>query len=164
NTISLHGSTVHQVVDTVDLSLSGLYAAHPEWFGDGVGGCGLVNHPDGFMYSNSSSGVWRLDPSTGRPVDGMGLPIDPLAASLPPGSGPKGEWGNALGIAVDPIPDANGTYHLVYVGADCHPTFNWLATCTLYDLNPATGSTQVFARLNRQADPFDEYAYWDFID
>ncbi len=31
-------------------------------------GCGLVNHPDGMMYSNSDTGVTRLSASTGLPV------------------------------------------------------------------------------------------------
>src|SRR6185436_13452429 len=35
----------------------------------GAGGCGLANHPDGFMYANSMWGVWRLSPDTGLPVD-----------------------------------------------------------------------------------------------
>ncbi len=59
-------------------------------------GCGLTNHPDGFLYSNTSGGVTRQDASTGLPAGG--------------GFGPGG---NALGIAPWVVTD-----ELVYVGAD----------------------------------------------
>ena len=56
-------------------------------------GCGLANHPNGSIYSNTASGVVRLDPNTGAQT-----------------GGPFGPAGNALGIAVDPE-----TNDLVYV-------------------------------------------------
>ena len=57
-------------------------------------GCGLTNHPDGTMYSNTGGGITNLDATTG--------------AQLRPTFGPQG---NGLGIAVDPQTD-----NLVYVG------------------------------------------------
>ncbi|MCA8943276.1 MAG: hypothetical protein KDB80_12005 [Planctomycetes bacterium] len=48
-------------------------------------GCGMVNHPDGGLYSNTLQGVKRIDPDTGLLLG---------AGSL--------EVGNVLSIAVDP--------------------------------------------------------------
>jgi hypothetical protein len=59
-------------------------------------GCGLTNHPNGALYSNTSGGVVKLDPDTGAFL-----------------AGPFGPPGNALGIAIDPQ-----TGNLVYVGSD----------------------------------------------
>lgn len=59
-------------------------------------GCGLTNHPDGTLYTNTGSGVVNLNASTGAVL-----------------RGPFGPGGNALGIAPDPI-----TGNLVYVGTD----------------------------------------------
>ncbi len=59
-------------------------------------GCGLTNHPDGYLYSNTSRGVTKLDANTGAFLATLGSP------------------GNALGITVDPQ-----TNDLVYVGANC---------------------------------------------
>ncbi|MCL5444687.1 MAG: hypothetical protein M1121_01305 [Actinobacteria bacterium] len=84
-------------------------------------GCGLTDGPGGYLYSNTSSGVTRLDAATG-------VQVGP----------PMGPPGNALGITVDP---ANGS--LVYVGADCRFT----GTCTIYSLDPTTGVSSVFATL-----------------
>ncbi len=70
---------------------------HPESVVASNAGCGLTNHPDGFMYSNTTGGVVQLDASTGAPT---GLPA-------------FGAAGNALGIAPSP---ANG--ELVYVGSN----------------------------------------------
>lgn len=69
---------------------------HPETSLPSAAGCGLTNHPNGSLYTNTSSGVFRLDANTGA-VTG----------------GPFGPAGNALGIAPDPQ-----TGNLVYVGAD----------------------------------------------
>ncbi len=74
-------------------------------------GCGLTNHQDGNLYSNTSLGVVRLDVNTGVQL-----------------SPPMGPPGNALGIAPDPV-----TGHVVYVGENCRGT----GTCTLISLNPA---------------------------
>ena len=72
---------------------------HPESVVASSAGCGLTNHPDGFMYSNTGAGagVVQLNASTGA------------ATALPA----FGAAGNGLGIAPNP---ANG--ELVYVGAD----------------------------------------------
>src|SRR5712691_6552841 len=78
STYAAHGTTLHAET-IVDLT---------EVLG-GAAGCGLVNHPDGFMYSNSSLG-WKLDAATGMPV-GPGLM-----------GGAQAVPGNALGIPVDP--------------------------------------------------------------
>jgi RTX calcium-binding nonapeptide repeat (4 copies) len=59
-------------------------------------GCGLTNHPNRALYSNTSRGVVKLDPDTGAFL-----------------AGPFGPNGNALGIAIDPQ-----TGNLVYVGSD----------------------------------------------
>ena len=59
-------------------------------------GCGIVNHPNGTMYSNASGGVTRFNTDTGAQI---GVAFGPA--------------GNQLGITVDPI-----TSNLVYVGSD----------------------------------------------
>jgi hypothetical protein len=59
-------------------------------------GCGLVNHPNGSLYTNASAGVVRLNANTG--------------AEIGTAYGPAG---NELGIATDPV-----TKNLVYVGSD----------------------------------------------
>lgn len=59
-------------------------------------GCGLTNHPDGNIYSNTGAGVVELSASTGALL-----------------AGPYGPTGNALGIAPSPL-----TQDLVYVGGD----------------------------------------------
>ena len=84
-------------------------------------GCGLTNHPDGYLYSNTDQGVARLDAGTGAPITTLGSP------------------GNVLGITVDPQ-----TNDVVYVGADCRFT----AACTIIRLNPTTGASSTFAVLN----------------
>lgn len=55
-------------------------------------GCGLTNHPNGALYTNTSGGVIRLDANSGAQT-----------------AGPAGPGGNALGIATDPQ-----TNNLVY--------------------------------------------------
>jgi len=57
-------------------------------------GCGMTNHPDGAIYTNTGAGVVRLDANTGAVL-----------------GGPFGPAGDALGIAPDPQ-----TGNLVYVG------------------------------------------------
>lgn len=57
-------------------------------------GCGLANHPNGSIYSNTEQGVVRIDGNTGAVL-----------------GGPFGPGGDALGIAVDPQ-----TGDIVYVG------------------------------------------------
>lgn len=67
---------------------------HTESIVSSNAGCGLTNHPNGSLYTNSS-GVVKLDASTGAQT-----------------GGPFGPAGNALGIAPDPQ-----TGDLVYVGS-----------------------------------------------
>lgn len=136
-------------------------------------GCGIVNHPDGRIYSNNAAtvddtvssaavtaaaaandtpypgGVTRLDASTGLPV------------AWPDGSfGPKGPPGNALGIVTDP---QNG--HLIYAGDDCDLKGPISTTCTLWDLDPGTETTApsatVFAQLPHVEMPFVDGIYFE---
>jgi hypothetical protein len=109
------------------------------------GGCGLTNNPDGFLYSNSTDGIYRLNAETGAQELWMGL------------SSAHGAPGNALGITTDPI-----TNHLVYPGADCHPTLQPDAeTCTLWDLDPDTAVATKFAQVPHDVMPFADGVYFD---
>jgi len=78
---------------------------HPASSTDSDSGCGLTNHPNGSLYSNTSSGVTRLDGSTGAAI-----------------GGPFGPSGNVLGIAVDPqtgnVVYAAGDGSVAFVNAD----------------------------------------------
>jgi hypothetical protein len=133
-TTAVNGTMVHGEEALVDFS--GADPNNPV-----AGGCGLVNHPDGKMYSNSTAGLWAFNATTGALV-----------------GGPYGHGGNALGIAVDP----QGSNHIVYVGDDCHPGLNFEATtCTLWDYDPATNNTAVFARIERSPDTFVDGIYFD---
>lgn len=91
-------------------------------------GCGLTNHPNGFMYSNTANGVVRLNANTGA---GNGINM--------------GARGNALGITVDPI-----TRRLVYTGFECRSpqAGNTDVICIIYDVDPATNATLAFATLD----------------
>jgi hypothetical protein len=107
-------------------------------------GCGIVNGaiagpsgvlPDGWLYSNTTSGVVRLDWNTGQPVD-WDFGSGPVRTAGPRGSG--------LGIAIDPQ-----TLHIVYVAADCHETLtSFSETCTFIDLDPDTGVATTFSRVS----------------
>jgi RTX calcium-binding nonapeptide repeat (4 copies) len=87
---------------------------------DSNAGCGLTNHPDGRLYSNTANGLARLDATTGAPIDTVGAP------------------GNVLGITVDPK-----TAAVAYVGADCRGG----GACTIERYDPATGTQSHFAEL-----------------
>lgn len=103
------------------------------------GGCGLTNHPDGAMYSNSAQGVWKLDVNTGEAL-----------------AGPLGQPGNALGIAVDPM-----SQHIIYAGKDCHDQLlPGATTCTLWDMNPADHTTAPYAMFHRTEVPFVDGIYF----
>lgn len=103
------------------------------------GGCGLTNHPDGSLYSNSTQGIYKLNADTGAYV-----------------AGPLGQPGNALGIAVDPV-----TSRLIYAGEDCHDRLvTSPTTCTLWDLNPATGVTTPFGMFPHADMPFVDGIYF----
>jgi hypothetical protein len=126
--------------------INGTETLHAETVVQTQGGCGLTNHPDGTLYSNSAAGVYRLDAETGLPV------------SWPDGgAGPRGLPGNALGITADPK-----TGHVIYVGAGCHPTLDpSAATCTIVDLDPLTGLASPFATMNRAEVSFVDGIYFD---
>ena len=128
---------------------NGTSTLHPRTSVNTQGGCGLTNHPDGFIYSNSSLGIVRLNASTGLAV--------PWPGANP---NPRGAPGNALGITVDPR-----TGHLIYAGKDCHPSLvPGAATCTIYDLDPAnttTTPTTIFALLDHDDVPFVDGVYFD---
>ena len=85
-------------------------------------GCGLTNSPNGFVYSNTDVGAVQIDATTGVPTGSV-----------------VGPPGNVLGITSDPQ-----TGNLVYVGADCR----YSGTCTIYSVNPTTGTTTTFASLS----------------
>jgi len=118
-----HGTTYQQNGSTL----------HTQTVVSSNAGCGLTNHPDGYLYSNTDAGVAKLDSNTGAPIATLGPP------------------GNVLGIAVDPQ-----TNDVVYVGADCRFT----ATCTIIRLNPETGASSTFAVLgSSDADFVDGIAF-----
>ena len=139
------GTTLHrfdmQTTTTVNNT-----SIHPTTSVPTQGGCGLTNHPDGSLYSNSSAGIYRLDANTGLPV--------PWADG---GASPRGHAGNALGVTVDPL-----TTHVIYAGDGCHPT---LApdepNCNIYDLDPTNGKLTSFAVLDRTVVPFVDGIYFD---
>ena len=119
-------------------------AVHPEIVVQTQGGCGVVNHPDQSLYSNSSEGIWQLNAETGAAIR--------LLTESPAGS--------ALGIAVDPKPGAGN--HIVYVGADCHPSLTFDSpTCTIYDVDPATDTAKVFARVSTARIAMIDGLYFD---
>ena len=76
----LHGTPVHPLFEVLTSNA----------------GCGLANHPDGSLYSNTVSGVSNLDTETASELRDA-----------------YGHGGNALGIATDPQ-----TGDLIYVGSD----------------------------------------------
>jgi hypothetical protein len=93
----------------------------------GLTGCGLTNHPNGKLYSNTDLGVAELsNPATSDTAPTLMRTI--------------GQPGNALGITVDPQ-----TSHVVYVGQNCRFT----PTCTIYSLDVTNGSTTTFAALDQ---------------
>ena len=114
-------------------------AVHAETVQPIAGGCGIVVHPNGTLYLNMNDGVHgvaNVDPTTGATIALMGPP------------------GNALGIAVDPV-----TNHLLYAGYDCRAGV-YGPTCTLYDVDPATGFVGPTPIVFK---PKDELAYVDGI-
>jgi hypothetical protein len=94
---------------------------HPETVAPSNAGCGLTNHPDGFMYSNTGLGVTQLDASTGAATGNV-----------------LGPPGNALGITPDPQ-----TGDLVYVADNCRFT----GQCDIVTVDPDTGVFSTFVVL-----------------
>lgn len=79
STSVVNTTTVHNIVTTINSNA----------------GCGLSNHPDGTLYSNTTLGITNLNAGTGALIRTIGAA------------------GNALGIAVDPTNN-----RLVYVGGN----------------------------------------------
>lgn len=98
-------------------------------------GCGMTNHPDGTLYSNTGAGVVNLDANTG--------------AQLRPAFGPPG---NVLGIAVDPQ-----TNSLVYAKSDCRFT----ATCTIVSVDPVSLTSTTLAVLSPSDSEFIDGIFFD---
>src|SRR5712691_11148117 len=118
-----------------DLQTTGTDGQHPiVSTTSGLTGCGLTNHPNGNLYSNTDLGVVEISNPTGNTT------APTLLRTI-------GAGGNALGITVDPQ-----TSHLVYVGADCRFT----PTCTIYDLDPSSSeaTSSVIVSLNSSVAAF----------
>ncbi len=94
---------------------------HPESVVPSNAGCGMTNHADGFIYSNTSLGVVQIAADTGAPTGSI-----------------VGPGGNALGIAPDPQ-----TGDLVYVADNCRFT----GICDIITVDPDTGAFSSFVTL-----------------
>jgi uncharacterized repeat protein (TIGR01451 family) len=103
DTCALDGGSLTRFDRSSTIIVNGT-SIHPGSVSSSSAGCGLTNGFDGNLYTNTTAGVRRLDPSTGAPS-----------------GGPFGPGGNALGIAPDPQ-----TGDLVYVGGPVGggPLFN----------------------------------------
>lgn len=87
-------------------------------------GCGMANHPDGFIYANTVGGVVRVDADTGLSTGNV-----------------FGPAGNRFGIAADPQ-----TGDLVYVtGPNCFPGLP--GPCDVFTVDPDTGAASRFVAL-----------------
>ena len=109
STTTINGSTVHTFLGADSSNV----------------GCGITNHPDGTLYSNTVDGVSNLSPADGSELRDL-----------------LGAAGNALGITVDPR-----TLGIVYVGATC-PFFGTEKTCTIYSLDTTDGSVTTYSSLD----------------
>jgi len=73
-TEAVHGSSIHPLIATIPSNA----------------GCGLSNHPNGTLYSNTALGVTNLDPETGQelfaaggsPGNGLGITVDPHSSDI----------------------------------------------------------------------------------
>ncbi len=120
---------------------------------DADGGCGAVNHPDGFIYvamNKNGFGIARINRQTLMVEGYLGDPTDPNPAKHPIPA-------YSLGIAVDPQVNISGTHDLVYAGIDCQLTLG----CTYIRVNPATGIHSEFAHLTLQDADFTDGMYFD---
>ncbi|MCH8114331.1 MAG: hypothetical protein IIB25_02540 [Chloroflexi bacterium] len=89
------GSDLHRYdMQSTDTPIFGT-VLHPETVAGSNAGCGMINHPNGKIYSNTTLGVVEINATTGA-ATGMVF----------------GDPGDALGIAVDPV---NGD--IIYVGS-----------------------------------------------
>jgi uncharacterized repeat protein (TIGR01451 family) len=110
------GSPMHRFdrQGEVDPTVDRASETHPEFVVTSNAGCGIVNHPNGFIYSNTDLGLVRLSATTGNGATTLGGPA-----------------GNGLGIAVDPM---NGN-NLYYIGAACNQ--NDPGDCPIHEVTPA---------------------------
>ncbi|HEX2573498.1 MAG TPA: DUF11 domain-containing protein [Polyangia bacterium] len=116
------------------------YDIHPYTEYSPNSGCGLVRHPDGYLYTTTvpgtlsaplPNGIVQINAETGQRT---GRVLGGNAV------------GNTLGITIDPL-----TGHLVYAGYECRsPTAgNVGPTCYIYDLDPSVGGTpRVYAAIS----------------
>lgn len=140
-------------------------------------GCGIVNHPDGLIYSNNA-GKYQEEVSA-SPIAAASVVSTPSASAptvLYPGGvtrlhadtglpvpwpngeiRPAGPAGNALGIATDPV-----TQHLVYAGEDCDDKGELRPTCTFWSLDPGDATTPPSATMWAQV-PHVEMPFVDGI-
>ena len=109
STVTTNGGSVHTFLGADDSNV----------------GCGITNHPDGTLYSNTVEGVSNLSPADGSELRDL-----------------LGAAGNGLGITVDPQ-----TCEIVYVGAEC-PFFGTEKTCTIYSLDTTDGSVTTYSSLD----------------
>lgn len=82
--------------------VNGTNTLHPVTTVASNAGCGMINHPDGFIYSNTSAGIAQINATTGAATGVL-----------------FGAAGNALGIAVNP----DGTGDIMHMGASNGPVF-----------------------------------------
>ena len=116
------------------------YDIHPYTEYSPSSGCGLVRHPDGYLYTTTipgtlssvlPNGIIQINPETGQRT---GRVLGGNAV------------GNTLGITIDPL-----TGHLVYAGFECRSPSagNVGPTCYIYDLDPSVGGTaRVYAAIS----------------
>ena len=106
---------------------------HPESIVESDAGCGMTNHPDGLIYSNTGLGVVQIDAATGAPTGNI-----------------FGPPGNSFGIAPDPQ-----TGDLVYAGRDCDRRGAVTDVFEIITVDPATGMFSVFTSLGNFDDILD---------
>jgi hypothetical protein len=103
-------------------TVHGTSTLHPESTLPSAAGCGLTNHPNGAIYTNTNDGVVKLDATTGGQL-----------------GGPFGARGGALGIATDPqtgnlvYVDYTGAIGFVNPGLTASGTFSTVTTGHLVD-------------------------------
>ena len=137
---SCNGNTLFRFVAATTVLVNGT-PVHPQASGSPLisnAGCGLTNHPDGTLYSNSGGGIVNIDANTG--------------VQLRPTFGPSG---NGLGIAVDPQ-----TNNLVYIGGAAGSCFG-TPPCMIVTTNPATNTSGTFALLSPTDATFIDGIFFD---
>jgi len=117
------GGSLHRYDHATTLPLvHGTSTLHPESTVPSGAGCGLTNHPNGAIYTNTFGGVVKLDATTGVQL-----------------GGPFGAGGNVLGIAPDPqtgnlvYVESGGTIGFVNPGLTASGTFSTVTNGHLVD-------------------------------